>query len=351
MTDNTKVKRFGMATLHEHMRTRITSTALLTSSDNTYLLFALDACLNLGTRGHDTRVQLKRGWDPEFTKGDGVRMKESDDRLDEVLYTVEQMDNKIMCDKIAYAMVRQLPVYFWTFTMNATTCFVMRILKRALDDDEVLRHIVGMQFQSRETDIPVEDWTLLDLAVLREQLLASSAILAMRIYENFWTVFRQYLLDSPEKPLGGTVTDFVDRTELQEKGGAGNLPHHHTTVWLKEINGTSEERDQLINNIRGCVNHIVHQEELQGIIEEGVVASSLEDVAYLLEELAKYLPHRCHIRCLRLENGKKEDVPVSADGNKTVDELLRQGYRCKVANNHLLSPTPNAHVFRKIQRR
>lgn len=351
MTDNTTVKRFGMATLHDHMRTRITSTALLTSSDNTYLLFALDACLNLGTRGHDTRVQLKRGWDPDFTKGDGVRMKESNDRSDEVLYTVEQMDNRIMCDKVAYAMVRELPVYFWTFTMNATDCFGMRVLKRALDDDRVLRHIVRVQFRNRTTDIAVEHWTDLDLAVLREQLLASSAILAMRIYENFWNAFRQYLLHSSEKPLGGTVTDFVDRTELQEKGGAGNLPHHHTAVWLKEIHGNPQQREQVINNIRGCVNHIIHEEELHDIIEEGVVASSLEDVICLLDKLAKFLPHSCHIRCLRLDKGvKKGDTPVSADGNKTVDELLRQGYRCKVPNNHLLSPTPNAHVFRKIQR-
>jgi hypothetical protein len=189
LTDNASLRRMGMATVHEHMRTRITSTSLLTSHDNVYLLYGLDACLNLGTRGHDTRVLLKRGWDPDFTKGDGIRMKDDGDRTDEVLYTTEQLDNKVMCDKIAYAMIRTLPTFFWTFTLNCESCFGMRVLKQMLDSDMVVDHVDQQMFESGTIFIPVAQWSPLDFEVLKESILASSAVTAMRIYENFWHVF------------------------------------------------------------------------------------------------------------------------------------------------------------------
>ena len=354
LTDNTTLNKMGIASIHDHMRTRITSTFLLTSSDNTHLLYALDCCLNLGSRGHDTRVLLKRGYDPDLTKGDGIRMKDELDRSDEVVYTTEQHDNHVMCDKISYAMMRTLPTFFYTYTLNSETCYGMRVLKAVLDSDEVVRHIGQKQYENGMVALPVDRWSSIDLEFLKESVLESSGVLAMRMYENFWHVFRKYLMHSPDQPFGGTVLHLTDRTELQGDKNAGNLPHHHMAVTLAEFSGTPEQRKKIYEQIRGSVRTIVQENEVEELVEKGFLESA-ESLADILEDLARYLVHRCTTRCLRkrdsaYSSGYDGDVPKSADGDTAVESLLRQGYVCKVPNNHLLSPAPNAHCFRKIER-
>lgn len=68
----------------------------------------------------------------------------------------------------------------------------------------------------------------------------------MRMYENMWEVFLRYLIHSSEKPLGGTVSGLVDRTELHAKVGAANLPHHHLAIWLEENDGTEAGKQKLL---------------------------------------------------------------------------------------------------------
>lgn len=86
------------------------------------------------------------------------------------------------------------------------------------------------------------------------------------------------------------------------------------------------------------------------MIDEGIL-SSRHDLLSRLQDLEKFLQHRCTTKFLR-QTGKNSvgTASFSAEGDSSFNELLAQGYRCKVPNNHRLSEAPNQHTFQKIER-
>ena len=331
--------------------------SLLSSTDVSYIMHGFDACINLGSRGTDTRVNLRRGWDALLTKGEGVHVcnDETNASASMLVFEPEQLENSIVCDKLAAAMMKKMATWFLTLTMNQKEHFGMRLLKSWLEDP----HCVD--FTEKEilrSHLDAMGWKLSDedRDKLHDDMLASSSLLSLRIYENVWHVFQDYFTNSPEKPLGGKVSNIFIPTENQDQMKAGNLPHKHMIVWVEGDDRSDHQTSSpLVENIRGSLMHLVDESEIQSILDEGI-ASSYEDLVATLERLATFLTHQHSTRCMVPFGGRR--AATSTDNNFTahstallhnasqdISDLVARGYRCKVPNNHFLTPDPNKHCF------
>lgn len=95
------------------------------------------------------------------------------------------------------------------------------------------------------------------------------------------------------------------------------------------------------------MQNIVTYKESQEYIENGTV-SSIEELWTILQDLKCKLTHKHHRRCLLpvKKNSTQPDI-ISACGDAVQSEKLNR-YRCKVADNRLLSPDPANHCFLTI---
>lgn len=64
---------------------------------------------------------------------------------------------------------------------------------------------------------------------------------------------------------------------------AGNLPHHHMIVWLKEDDGTAESRMKIVANIRASIMTMIDKTELEELRNDGVIRSH----SHMIELLEK----------------------------------------------------------------
>ena len=348
LNDNATLAKMNVATLHDHARTRIMDCSLLASTDISYCLYSFDACMNLGSRGTDTRIHMQRGWDAMLTKGEGVKLDndETNASATQLIFEPEQLENTILCVKLSAAMARFMATYFVTFTMNQKDNFGMRLLKNWLDDPKCTEFLEEQVLHSHLMSL---GWTVNDLQqeTLHADMIASSAVLAQRMYENVWHVFREYFTNSPERPMGGTVEHIFDRSENQDQMKAGNLPHKHMIVWIKGHDHSPESRQKMVENIRGSIMHLVDENEIQDLLDQKII-SSYDDMMGTMAKLGTFLSHQHNVRCI---------VPFGTDAKETrrflnwdVDGSLPAGFRCKVPDNHFLTENPNEHCFISVQK-
>ena len=123
----------GFASLHDHYRTRLSNPGLLTSSNPKYHFFAFDSLINLGLRGHDSRLILRRGFTEGSESTQGVKFRGNKDNL----FDTEHVDARPMVNKLAAAINIQKPTYFYTHTCSMKTHFGMKDLWEWMESDDV----------------------------------------------------------------------------------------------------------------------------------------------------------------------------------------------------------------------
>ena len=108
-------------------------------------------------------------------------------------------------------------------------------------------------------------------------------------------IILEYLLKSPEQPLG-KVTRLFSRDEYQ--GESGNLPHKHMLVTLEAEYATNEGRAFIQSVVRGFVDDIVTDDEVESFIREGILEDHY-DYHEMKLDAQKFLPHYHSPCCLR----------------------------------------------------
>ena len=335
MTSNQKLKKHGFATLYDHMRTRVLNTQLISSTDYRYQFYAMDACINLGIRGHDTRVILSRGFGEKMNHS-GILMNY--DQEDNPMLNCDFIDSRPIVNKLAAAMGERMPTFFYTHTCSQKTHIGMRVFKKWIDSDESVENTLKMFGKDFGTS------SLHDIAEAKRLLAQCSCLIAVRSWNLIFDIWMRYITQSKEYPIG-KIDKVFNRKELQgEEGAPANLHHGHSILWHADDDGSPKSKEKILTHIRATIDSLVLEDEFSSYVESGIISSKTH-LLHILEELAKFLPHNHNRRCLVPKRNLQNGIRIrSRDIDSTQVELLER-YKCKVPDNYLLSQNPTRHTF------
>lgn len=301
-------KRFGVASLADHAKTRLKSVGNASSTDPRYLTFLFDSIANGAIEGSDTRVVLSRGFEESMGPA-GMRVRNKDDNL----YS-DTIDNRQCVHDLCGAQREDEFDVFVTLTCNQREHFGIRNIKRYIDDGEALQRYkddLKRRFPNEKK------LSASACAEVQRSLQEASMNLTVRNWMEIRKILIQYILHSNELPLGSKVNRIFVRDEYQ--GDAGNLAHLHLIVSLAQKYSTDEGKRAVESVIRGFVDEIVGVDEVQGYIAEGIL-DDWEDYETMKQQARTYLSHHCSDRCMRRTGPNPEDV------------------KCRVPDARLISP-------------
>lgn len=309
--DDKVLQRNGLCSLQDHYRTRMSNPALLASANPKYHFFAFDNLVNLGMRGCDSRVILRRGFAEHQGKG-GICMRGKKDPI----FDTEQVDCRPVVNQLAAAIGDEQPTYFYTHTCSMKTHYGMKLIWEWIMSDEMLDEVCS------------GDESIQEQEELRQSIIESSGVLLLRTWMEMMQIWIKYITESPEEPCGD-IGKFFFRFELQDS--EANVPHIHCILWTNDNLKTKEGLDAALDRIRGFIEDILRPEERKQLIEEKVFQDETAAVRFL-EMMGTILPHHHLRRCF-----------VVAKNNET--GLHEIAVKCKVPNNFQLNPSPSEHTF------
>ena len=195
-------KQLGFASVSDHLWSRLTNGALLTSSNLSYASLAFDLKMNAElNKNHSTYIVFKRGFEDHLGDDDALRMPNTAIKWD-------GLESSKRVQEVAAACAEKEPDYFLTLTCSMSTHFGMKSLFAAIN--ECFR------------DFDEETY---------EAVVQSFMGLFTRMWERVSAVVMHYIEKSTEKPLGD-VNRIWWRYEFQTT--QGNLPHIHCLLWVNE---------------------------------------------------------------------------------------------------------------------
>ena len=160
----------------------------------------------------------------------------------------------------------------------------------------------------------------------------------IRTWFKVGKMFMNYIVTSPEKPLG-TIEKHWWRWEYQD--ASGNLPHIHCLLWTKEDKADPVDLAKLQDKVRCSLGSFFKTpSEVQSYVDEGLLPdASVETISDVLDSVKKILFHSCAqagYRCMRRVGPKEGDLqchvvdyfeenPIpSSYGYKNINPLHRQ---------------------------
>ena len=312
--DATTLKQHGVSSLEDHYRTRLISPGLLSSANPKYHFFAFDCLTNIGMRGCDSRVILRRGFTECQGQG-GVTFKGNTTPI----FDTEQVDSRMVVNKLAAAIGESQPTYFYTHTCSMATHFGLRYIWEWIMSDGIMDIICeGHETEQRKAEI-------------RRNVLDSAGALILRIWMEMTHIWILYITQSPDQPIG-KVTKYLFRMELQD--AQANVPHAHSLLWTTDDLTTKEGLNAAMDRIRAIIDDILRPDEKDIMIDEGIF-SNHHDICCFLDMIEPMLKHTHQRRCFYT---KKNDVTGE-------DETM---LRCKVTNNWAVNPNKGCHTFQHV---
>ena len=301
-------KKFGLAPLSDHLHSRVINNSLMTGTSFCYVCFSHDCMCNLCMRVEDSRLILARG----FAKnGRGMRATGK-----EPVFDTDSIDSRAVVNRLAAALAQRGATFFYTHTVNQCDHFGLRRLKEWIDSDEAIEKWCA--------HYGVETWK--DRSEIRKSLVSSSSVLMLRQWMEVSEIWMEYIARSREQPLGEVIRIWW-RHEYQDS--KGNLSHIHSLIWTKDDPNTEEGCKAAREYIQGSVREMNHEEIVQRLYEEGLLAEdggvSREDYLYAASTRLK---HTCNQKCQRMD---KSGVP-----------------KCRVKNGTRESPEPNKDCLAEV---
>ena len=231
-----------------------------------------DGIANGALEGNDTRVVLSRGFEESMGPA-GMRMRNKDD----CLYS-DTIDNRQCVHDLCASEKDDAHDLFITLTCNQREHFGIRNVKRYIDDGDALRNYKLHHKQL----FPTERCLSFDSErEVQKALQQASMTLTVRNWMEIRKILIQYILLSPELPLGSKVNKIFVRDEYQ--GDAGNLSHLHMIVALCDKYSTSKGKAAVEGAIRGFVDEIVGADEVDSYISEGLI-ENYQDYEHMNEQ-------------------------------------------------------------------
>jgi len=192
----------GLASLWDHVKVRLQDVMSLTSRDWNYIAFLFDALYNICLINQCPLTSARRGF--EHTNRAALKGRTR------VGIKTEYNESDYEARKIAASFY---DVRNWTYFVNLTcntgmTPGVAPIIK-------VIKLFCGNDHKKAE------------------YMIQNAMPIILRSWRRFIFYLFEYLVNSPEQPLGDIET-YHYRFEFQSSGAKGNVPHVHAGVTLKE---------------------------------------------------------------------------------------------------------------------
>ena len=309
---NEKVlQQHGICSLHDHYRTRMANVGILASTNPTYHFWAFDSLVNLGMRGCDARVILRRGFTGSET-GNGIKMRGEEDPI----FDTEQVDCRPIVNQLAAAIGEKQPTYFYTHTCGMKTHFGIKLLWEWLMSDDLLQQLCE------------EDDSFTKKEQLRQNMIDSCGVLLLRAWMEISHIWIRYITKSPEEPIGKILQSFF-RFELQDADALANLPHIHSILWTADDLNDPKGLETALDRIRGFLEDILRRDEKDRFIDEKIFANE-EAIVCFIEMMGNILPHKHLRRCFAVVKNK-------------ITEEEEIELKCKVTDNYKANPCPGIH--------
>ena len=210
MASKSECRMFGIASMQEHIQSRLSNPSLRCSSDPRYVFYAYDCVANISLRGEDTRIILSRGFVESQGTG-GLKANRSRE------FNTDAVDSRPVVNRLAAAMGERNFTYFFTQTVNQSGFFGIKPMKDWIDSQEfktlLLQGRTNLTFEEKE-----ELWT-----AGKE----SSCVPLVRQWMEVSEIFMTYIAKSEEQPLG-KVEHIWWRHEYQS--AKANLSHIHALI-------------------------------------------------------------------------------------------------------------------------
>jgi hypothetical protein len=129
MASKSECKVFGIASMQEHIQSRLTNPSLWCSTDPRYIFYAYDCVANINLRGEDTRIILNRGFVESQGSGE---LKANRSRE----FNTDSVDSRPVVNQLAAAMGERNFTYFFTQTVNQSGFFGIKPMKDWIDSEE-----------------------------------------------------------------------------------------------------------------------------------------------------------------------------------------------------------------------
>ena len=185
-------QKLGFATVSNHLWTRLTNGALMTSTSLNYASLAFDLKMNAEmNKAHSTYVIFKRGFENVLGDDDSLKLPNTALKWD-------GLESSKCVREVAAASAEKGPDYFFTLTCNMSRNFGAKPIFEAVRD-----------FYSHESE------------EVYEAAVQSFMSLFVRMWERTSSVVMEYIEKSSEKPFG-KVARIWWRYEFQTT--QGNLP-------------------------------------------------------------------------------------------------------------------------------
>ncbi len=304
--------RLGIASMRNHITTRIQNPSLLCSTDPQYHFLSSDISFNLGLRGNDSQICIHRGL-AEKQKGQGASFRTSEGNGELRGELVEDHSN---VHKLSALVAESPPDYFYTQSCNQSTCPGVKRLRAWITSVSALQRYTGQPHNLTESEAST---------MLRE----SAASYIHRTWSEVSNLWMKYIIHSDEEPLFAIEWAWY-RKEFQDENG--NTSHIHAILKTKVDTTTKEGLSMVLSKIRGSITDLLHEEEMVRLKNDGVV-DSLDVFGSILEDAMKFLTHRCHARC---------QIPKLQPNGDTE-------FVCKAPSNWLLTTTPNIHSMLDVK--
>ena len=196
-------KKFGFASVVDHMTTRLKNCSLLCSTDDNYIQWLFDVVYNYYLANVHSSLIVDRGLE-EIPKKDKCKT------AGESVLKFDEADSRRNVNQLSAMIANKAPTYFTTHTCNMDEHFGVTPIFKAL--------------KARHVNSTHERWK----AAVKAEM-----VILTRAWERASKALMRYIEHSPEQPLG-QVTQLWYRYEFQTT--AGNLPHIHAVIWTDENN-------------------------------------------------------------------------------------------------------------------
>lgn len=304
------LKRFNVATIRQHSKTRIRDPSLLCSTDPRYQFMLFDSLVNLGLRGEDSRLVLHRGFaEKQQREGAAFRRNEGNEEL-----YGDSIENHSNVHKLSALIEQSPPHFFFTQSCNQSTFPGLRRVREWVTSRQA-HEIISRKYQISLRDAEY---------IVR----ASAAAIVQRSWKEVSDLWMQYIVKSPEEPLHAIEWGWW-RAEYQDKNG--NPFHLHSLLRTKLDINTASGLEAVLSKVRGSLTDLFRYNEYRKFKRTGAI-ESYDVLTSLLKQAKRYLTHSCTQRC---------QIPkVQKDGTTVMS--------CKAPCNWLMSNEPFRHTIQTI---
>ena len=274
-----KKHNHGFASLPNIVRSRLTASGSLTSSDKHYQFHLFDVLSNKALSNGDSRQVINRGFQVDATKPIGLSVRNSNESG-----MTECVDSHKMVRGLAAAQEYHKFSYFITLTCNHSKTPGVSFL--------------DLWKRSDEWKSSFPNWNSMhpgDKEELRTAMDEASGPILLRNWVEVRTLFLLHLKQKFSL-LGAPTLALFSRDEYQPE--KGNLFHEHL-VGSADLEHLPSGVDNYLEDLcRTSVLEVIKTDEIESLIRQGLVRdySHYEEI---VRDASKFLTHRCDPRCQR----------------------------------------------------